>query len=165
MICNKCSSNRATIHIIDIKPEGIRDLHVCEECAKKRGFIPEISSNIDELLRMIGEEQVLGEPNSENNVEDDSPKCPQCAFSAKDISRSSKFGCEEDVALFRNEIKPVLMKIHNATKHTGRSASFCSDNSRKQQALQAFENQLADALKSEDYELAARLRDKIKGLK
>ena len=37
MKCERCKS-RATVHIIDRSTGGIKDFHLCPECARKNGY-------------------------------------------------------------------------------------------------------------------------------
>ncbi len=170
MKCHKCSQNRATVHIVDLKPDEPRDYHFCESCASKLGLItPFDESSIEEILKRFGDNPV--QPKSKGESEDapsaDAPekRCPECGFGMSDLEDSDSFGCENDFELFRDEIRTALDAWQKAHVHCGKTRSRNTASGRLQRKLSALENQLADAVKAENYELAAKLRDRIRDLK
>ena len=65
--------------------------------------------------------------------------------------------------MFRPQLESLLEKIHGHDKHVGKipGGSAAADRSREKH-LVALRRQLHAAVKGEDYELAAKLRDELK---
>jgi protein-arginine kinase activator protein McsA len=82
--------------------------------------------------------------------------CPTCGTTIQDIANTSRIGCPDCYTTFKEELKPFIMNFHKAYKHIGKSPKRI-DNKDLKKALE-------EAIKKEDYELAAKLRDDIKKL-
>ena len=50
MVCNICGKNQATVHLTEIIDEQITELHLCEECAQKKGAQMESHFGLSDLL-------------------------------------------------------------------------------------------------------------------
>ena len=77
---------------------------------------------------------------------------------------SGKLGCDECYRTFYRELAPSIEKIHGKAAHSGkvpRSAGAVLQNRRKAEQLKA---ELAQAIREENFEKAAGLRDQIKAL-
>jgi protein arginine kinase activator len=59
---------------------------------------------------------------------------------------------------------PLLENIHDETRHSGKVPRRAPRNSQKQTELIQLRNDLKRAIAAEDYEEAARIRDKIKAI-
>ena len=59
---------------------------------------------------------------------------------------------------------PLLENIHGETRHSGKVPKRAPRNTQQQTTLIQLRNELKRAVAAEDYEAAARLRDKIKGI-
>ena len=59
----------------------------------------------------------------------------------------------------------MIEQIHRSTQHKGKVPSRLGDENQRLQAVETLQTQLQDAIRSEDYERAAVLRDEIKKLK
>jgi len=82
--------------------------------------------------------------------------CATCGTTIQDIANTSRIGCPDCYTTFKEELKPFIMNFHKAYKHIGKSPKRI-DNKDLKKALE-------EAVKKEDYELAAKLRDDIKKL-
>ena len=59
---------------------------------------------------------------------------------------------------------PLLESIHGETRHSGKVPKRAPRNTQQQTALIQLRNELKRSIAAEDYETAARIRDKIKGI-
>jgi protein arginine kinase activator len=59
---------------------------------------------------------------------------------------------------------PLLENIHGETRHSGKVPRRAPRNTQQQTTLIQLRNELKRAVAAEDYEVAARLRDQIKGI-
>jgi protein arginine kinase activator len=92
----------------------------------------------------------------EQQVKKNVKTCKTCGTTIQDIANTSRIGCPDCYTTFKEELKPFIMNFHKAYKHIGKSPKRI-DNKDLKKALE-------EAVKKEDYELAAKLRDDIKKL-
>jgi protein arginine kinase activator len=91
-------------------------------------------------------------------------RCDVCGMSFEDFRKTGKLGCGNCYSVFRENLNPILRRIHGSTEHTGKvpgRVSICMKTTNELGKLRA---ELTAAISSEEYEKAAELRDKIKDL-
>ncbi len=89
-------------------------------------------------------------------------KCPVCGRTYSQFAREGKFGCGECYKTFRAPVSEVLRQIHSTTRHTGKVPSKSGSAIKKQRRYEQLKAQLQEAVKSEDYERAAKLHKEIR---
>jgi protein arginine kinase activator len=163
MQCQICNTNEATIHLTEIA-DGVRtEMHVCEQCAVEQGIAVKSQMSINELLSNLlasqpEDEEMLGPSQKEIS-------CPNCGFTLEQFQKEALLGCPYDYEVFEKSLLPLIAKAHDGkTYHVGKIPSKTSRSSKKQIDLLKMRQQLEAAVKAEDYELAAQLRDKINQL-
>ncbi|MEG0457185.1 MAG: UvrB/UvrC motif-containing protein [Oscillospiraceae bacterium] len=91
--------------------------------------------------------------------------CPVCQKSFDDIAKNGKMGCATCYTFFKNEILPIIEKIHGKTKHIGLVPLSADNDIKAKHEIQSLEKQLKDAIATQNFETAVVLRDKISDLK
>lgn len=86
-------------------------------------------------------------------------KCPTCGFRWADFDRLHRFGCATCYEAHAPQALATIARIQPGLEHHGRRP-FDATADREARLLQA-RAQLKDALRTEDYETAAALRDQI----
>jgi protein-arginine kinase activator protein McsA len=86
-------------------------------------------------------------------------KCPTCGFRWADFDRLHRFGCATCYEAHAPQALATIARIQPGLEHHGRRP-FDATADREARLLQA-RDQLTAALKTEDYETAAALRDQI----
>ena len=171
MLCNKCGKNEVTFYLEQNINGKITKIALCPECAKEyktNSFNPYSSFNL------LGG---LFQPLSYTKRSSEVKKCTLCASTFADISKNGKVGCAECYKVFKEELNPTVKRIHGNVKHIGRTPgdkscdckekahtdeSICvSENISPENQILTLKNQLNEAVLREDYETAAKLRDKI----
>ena len=66
--------------------------------------------------------------------------------------------------MFRSELVRLLDKIHGSTQHAGKTPHTVDAQVRKENELIRLKRDLEVVVKSEDFEKAAEIRDRIKSL-
>jgi len=167
LYCEECKTRPATVHITQIHDGQKTKMHLCEECASKKGTHVlkfDSSFSLPKLLGSIfGQEvPVMGEmaPAAQPQVRN----CPRCGMSFREIRQIGRLGCSECYDVFEQEIEPVLRRIHGNTKHAGKVPRRAGGRFKLEQEISSLKRQLQVAVKQEQYEKAAELRDKIKEL-
>lgn len=164
MQCQICNSRVATIHLTEIT-EGVRsEMHICEHCASEQGIASQSQMSINELLSSLlavqpSDEELFG-PSS-----DPATKCPDCGFTLDRLRKDGTLGCPRDYEVFEHALVPLIARAHNgATAHCGKIPAAAPGETKKLVKLSNLRQQLEAAVREEDYERAARLRDEIKQL-
>jgi protein arginine kinase activator len=78
--------------------------------------------------------------------------------------KSSKAFCPECYTTFLEELRPTLRSLHGNVTHTGRAPAGRRAQQEKRDKLASLKAQLGEAIKEENFEEAAKLRDEIRGL-
>jgi len=160
MQCQICQKNEATVHLTEIA-DGLRsEMHLCEHCAQEEGIAVKSHVPINELLSSLlatqpSDDELLGR--SEQKI-----VCPHCGFTLDQFAKEAVLGCPYDYEVFEKSLLPLIEKAHNGkTTHCGKVPSKTSEDTKKEILLCTLRKQLEAAVQNEDYELAAKLRDKI----
>jgi protein arginine kinase activator len=164
MQCQICNKRTATIHLTEIT-EGVRsEMHVCEHCAAEQGIAAQGQVSINELLTTFlnsqpSDEEIMG-PSSEPER-----NCPNCGFTLDRLRKEGTLGCPRDYEVFEQALMPLIERAHNGkTTHCGKVPAKAPGATKKLAGLSLLRQQLEAAVRSEDYERAAELRDKMKHL-
>lgn len=161
MKCDICGIKEAVMFIQQVSGDTSKELHLCTECAKAKGFsvqneklevsLNKFFSEIDEnrACRVCG--QKLANIKKYRNV-----GCPQCykEFSAE-ISTMLKKNMVPDSAGTKNEADIVYRG--SLPRQLSQYRSLLEDRAELQ-------NRLNESIANEDYEKAAVYRDRLKEL-
>jgi protein arginine kinase activator len=153
--CQKCS-NPATLHITEVLSENqFEELHMCEQCASKYLYEPKAKGGAKGALEPV------------RDAEDSlfhQHECPACGIKFIEFRNTGRLGCPHDYQAFREELVPLLENIHGETKHCGKVPRRGQHTQEAQNELVNLRQRLKQAVTREDYEEAAKLRDRIKNL-
>ena len=157
MQCDICGNKKATVHLTEIVDEQISELHLCEECAREKSVQMEQQFGLADLLAGLSD---FGKQTKA--VEKVKAKCPNCGLTYEDFRKLGRVGCGECYVGFREYLGALLKKIHGSSQHLGKApARTPSMPPEKMEDMQELRNQLNQAIQNENFEEAARLRDKI----
>ncbi len=155
MKCNKCPK-AATLHITEIVTEDqVEELHLCEDCAHKYLYEPNPKAPAKAGPAGAEEEVPAGAMSRE---------CPVCGMKFIDFRNTGRLGCPHDYEAFKEELTPLLENIHGETRHVGKTPRRLPQTRQTQSELVQLRKQLMQAINRENYEEAARLRDRIRQL-
>lgn len=155
--CNLCGKP-ATVHLTQIVNNQIHKLDLCEECAAAKGVTDPSGFSLADLL-------IKSSGTGDEAATATQLVCEHCGFTQADFKKHGRFGCPSCYDRFRPILEPVLANMHKGMTHLGKVPARSLERKSLQDRLAALEKQLQDAVKSERYEDAARLRDEIGGLK
>lgn len=163
MLCDACKKNEATVHLTQIVENKMQTIDLCEACSKAKGVDDPTGFSLASLLVGLGVSQEEAATSAPVEAAEDL-RCPKCGFTAADFKKAGRLGCPECYDTFAEQLDGLLKTMHKGTKHTGKVPGTLRyrDMAEKVRQLQ-FE--LDNAIKSEDFERAAVLRDEIKKLK
>lgn len=154
MKCQKCAK-AATLHITEVLPDDqFEELHLCEECAQKYLYEPQIKKAPAGKGTPADESDEAGALNQKH--------CSICGIRFVEFRKSGRLGCPHDYTEFRTELIPLLESIHGESRHAGKTPRRLPQVLHAQAELTQLRKQLHLAVTQEAYEEAARLRDQIR---
>lgn len=157
MQCDVCANKKATVHLTEIVDEQITELHLCEDCAREKSVQMEQQFGLADLLAGLAD---FSKQNKD--VDKTKIKCNNCSLSYDDFRKFGRLGCSECYTSFRESLNALLKKIHGSSQHLGKAPiKLPSMDKEKVDDLQDLKHQLQKAIANENFEEAARLRDKI----
>ena len=159
MQCCVCKEKPATVHLTQIVGEKMQKLDLCEDCAKAKGINDPTSFAMADLMLGLGASQELDPSAGAVEV-----KCPRCGFSQADFKKSGRLGCPECYKTFAEGLAGLLKTMHKGTRHTGKAPEALRATRENADRMKSLQAKLAKAIKDENYEQAAQLRDEIKQL-
>ncbi len=155
--CQACKKNMATVHLTEILKGKKREIHLCEDCAAKKGVAFKSGFSIQDLLSGLAGSAAAQEMAKMQQI-----KCPICGLSYLDFRQHGRLGCATDYTVFKEGLIPLLEKIHGGTEHLGKIPSKSGEVREKSRELLELRQALRIAVEKEDYEQAAKLRDRIR---
>lgn len=159
MMCELCKEREATVHLTQVVDGSIKKLHLCEECAAQSGFDLQGPISITDILLGMG---VQKEPATTPATE---RSCPKCHMRRTDFKKTGRFGCPTCYEAFAEELPPLLKAMHRSEQHIGKIPAAEGTRVRASVELSKVQQDLDKAVGSENYEEAARLRDRIQKLR
>ncbi len=151
MKCEICGSGEGKIKYTQMINGEKIEFHICEACAKKKGF-----------QTAGGSEQ--GKAKEERKEQMEKEKCPVCGWQLSDIEKHGKLGCPQCYNSFRTYISKLVAEVHGESKHKGKAPVFDKRKLALKMKIREVRRELETAIKKEEYQLAAQLRDKIRNL-
>jgi protein arginine kinase activator len=102
-------------------------------------------------------------PHSIPNVEE--RKCACCHLKLSSFTSKGRLGCPSCYQAFEKEVEELLQHLHGTTEHRGKQYQAGAGSRVAQGDLSQLTVELDSAIKNEEFERAALLRDAIHGLK
>ena len=165
MLCQNCGKNEATTHIKQVIYGDTAERHLCSECAEHLGYGDAFSGFGFNISGLFG--NFFGDAVHSLNTPRKVTRCAKCGYSFNDIVRDGRVGCAECYKTFYNELKPSIQRIHGQVHHNGKIASTVEPVNEQENSVSEVEelkSKMEEAIKTQNFELAAQLRDKIKEL-
>lgn len=157
MRCEICGKKQAVLHIQQIVGREKMDFHLCEVCARKRG----IASGKDRVDLSIGN-LLSGLVKMKRKKEPAGRTCLRCGSTWDQIQNRKKLGCSECYTVFNKDILSVLGGEQKSRSYQGKYPKRLAHFKTYLVDVLKLKEGLKDALRKEDYEAAARLRDRIR---
>ena len=158
MVCDICNKNNATVHLTEIINDKVVEMHICQVCAQAKAEELNKHLNISGFLGSLAD-MVGGLPSERRLL-----RCPSCGLSYEDFKKKGRLGCGKCYETFRIFLLPLLKKIHSSVTHVGKAPTSLDKQVSGKLKVTELDQRLRRAIQLEEYEEAAKLRDKIKGL-
>jgi len=175
MLCQNCNQHQATTHIKRFIGGRAEEFHLCPNCARESGLLgdgpnlfgqsfPDFGFQLSDLFSGFLGSSVKQQPAALAPA----ARCGMCGASLQEIAKTGRVGCAKCYEAFYAQLEPTLQRIHSSLEHAGKTPEDGNPDLRlrreREQTLAALREQIAQAVKSEEYEEAARLRDEIRRL-
>jgi protein arginine kinase activator len=160
--CQNCSENEATIHFKEVKNNEVRELHLCRVCAEEKGF----HSVLEQDKQVLANQFIWMAENlhPESAAKMGQIQCGECGLRYSEFTQTARLGCEACYAAFEVQLRRLLRRIHGATSHAGKTPGVAEQQPSTRLMIQRLQDELQRAIAAEEFERAAELRDRIRGL-
>ncbi len=157
MLCDICGKAEATVHLTEIVNGKVVELHICESCAQEKASQMQVPVGFQMFLGGIAPEK--------EHIDKGKPMvCPNCGLTYRDFRKIGRLGCSQCYEAFKDYLMSLLRNIHGSNEHIGKKPKKIAAVIEKRLRLTELRKQLKEAIEKEEFELAAKIRDEIRGL-
>jgi protein arginine kinase activator len=163
MLCEWCGKNPGIIQFASIINDQKNVVYICDKCAREKGLVLGSHFSLADLLASMTDVESMTQSGKQKF------KCQKCNLSYTDFKKTGRFGCSECYKAFEESLLPMLKRIQGNTRHIGKvpkgayiekeKSSKVKEESGK---IKGLKKRLQTAIKKEEFEKAAELRDAIK---
>ena len=153
MLCEKCGVKDATIHMVQVINGNKTQQHLCSDCAniQEQSWF-DTGINVNKMF------SGFFEPTYNHPI----VKCDSCGVTFDEFLKTGLLGCSQCYSAFEQMLTQPLKRLQGgAISHRGKKLVSTQPKEEKTQEPSRKE-QLKLAIETEDYELAAELRDRIR---
>jgi len=164
MLCQICKKKEATIVITKIIGGKKTEFHLCKDCAAvfsdKFSIFPLPQFDINDLL--TGLLKAIDLYNKEEGIVPVKEiKCGNCNLTYDEFKQSGKLGCSVCYHDFREQLAPLLRRLHGNSEHVGKIPHQVRGRLDKIKKIKQLRKKLQEVVIMEEYEKAAKIRDEI----
>jgi protein arginine kinase activator len=187
--CDRCD-NEATVHEVSVRNGVKHERHLCETCAATHGLDAAatggagVNPNVVHLVKQLMTQGAAGAAPGTPVQMGRLPVCQGCRMSFADFKQQGMLGCPECYRSFEAFLGPLIERAQEGgVAHTGKSPTRLLSGAAAgapiipapdvpiappikpiQEQIRGLQRQLEEAVASEQYEVAAKLRDQIRAL-
>ena len=158
MLCDNCKERDAVVHLTQIVESAVTQLHLCEKCAAERGVETTVAPTkhpLGDFLQAVQNQLVV--------AQGDATRCTFCSMTYRDFKSTGRLGCAHCYGAFERSLRELLRRVHGNSRHAGRRYDPPRPETlEKASTLGELRERLRRAIESEQFELAADLRDRIR---
>jgi len=175
MICDNCRKNEASIHLIQLDSNGeVKKFDLCKDCVKDLAFLSDEemaggdfknSANILAIdLGFFNDNESFDLFSSLNSGSKENRRCQYCNISLSAIKKLGRVGCPRCYEEFKEELNPLIKLIQTGIEHKGKIPLNCNKRLKIEKKIKDLKFMLEEQIIIENFEEAAKLRDKISSL-
>ncbi|MFD2615249.1 UvrB/UvrC motif-containing protein [Paenibacillus gansuensis] len=164
MICQECGKRPATLHFTKIISGEKTEFHICEVCAREKGELIPGTPNGFSIHNLLS--GLLDFEPSQNAVgaKPQVTRCETCGLSYAQFSKLGRFGCSDCYKHFSGRLEPLFRRVHGSTVHAGKIPKRTGGRIQQQREIESLKKELQERIEAEEFENAAKLRDRIRAL-
>jgi len=163
MKCSNCGERDGVVSLTQIIEGDVRTVSLCAKCAAEKGIetgIGVADTPLGGFLAALGESADPDAPLAEALE----ARCAACGATLRDFRETGRVGCAECYLAFDVPLRELLRRLHGSTHHTGMRYAGIETPQRSEPNRTTLElrEQLRRAVETEQFELAAELRDRLR---
>jgi protein arginine kinase activator len=165
MKCSNCGDREGIVNLTQVKDGEVHTGSYCARCAAEKGIetgVGMIDTPLGGFLAALGE----GAGPDASLAAALEIRCAGCGASLGEFRETGRVGCAECYQTFDAPLRELLRRLHGSTHHTGRPYAGGTSPPPAQPTTSdpELKDQLRRAIETEQFELAAELRDRLRGL-
>ena len=178
MLCQNCGKNEATMYFRQTINGQTKEMHLCPDCANQLGIQNTFAQNFQSAFaEPLGSwfdndpffshpfQSFRGAPSPHTPQMGSGRRCPTCGMTESELQRTGRVGCADCYKTFEDILTPYIRKLQGATAHVGQAPKTAENPAQPvENPVDSLKAKLSEAVKQENYEEAARLRDEIRRL-
>jgi protein arginine kinase activator len=158
MLCQNCQQKTATVHFTQIMNNNKVDIYLCEQCANEISHAELVSPfGFNDLINGLFGTQLKQEA-------PETLKCTNCGMEYEEFLKSSRVGCAQCYQAFQEKLDPIIKRLHGNVEHHGKVPVRVSSKINIPNEIDKLKQLLDECVKKEEYEEAAKIRDRIRAL-
>jgi len=158
MQCSQCKEREAVIHLTQVANDQVLTLHLCERCAAEKGVESSASLSKTPIGSFLATMTAVPSEVSPG----DAVPCPRCGATLNDFREQGRLGCAECYRTFEEQMRELLRRLHGSSRHRGKRYTVPAGMAQVASSQEAdLREQLRLAIETENFELAAELRDRL----
>ncbi|MCL1986605.1 MAG: UvrB/UvrC motif-containing protein [Firmicutes bacterium] len=160
MLCEKCNSNQATVHMQQVVNGEKTEMHLCQTCST--GI--DAAASIDALFNgLLGSFLTGGSEKNNPKIVINYKPCPRCGMTYDTFRNGGgKLGCAHCYKTFTHELNPILKNVQASVRHEGKFPQKSGRDLFKKREAVRLRGLMQKAIDDENFEEAARLRDEVR---
>ena len=166
MICENCKQRPAKVTVTQVHNGEHFERHYCEVCASGLNpFYVEYKQDPLSLHQLLSNWFNHAEQPIHHRQQRPAIACEECGWSIQRFLDEGKFGCANCYNSFRDQLPTVLKRLHNGNAtHVGKAPGAIGERIALKKRIDSIRNQMKEAIETEQFEQAARLRDEARAL-
>lgn len=173
MLCERCKKNEATYYYHENVNGTEKTYHLCRDCKEemeRNGELGDVDLNMNSMFDAFFADPFKGSlfgslfAPGRNQIASGEKKC-SCGMTLRGLSSGGMVGCPECYKTFERELAGTIRNVQGRNAHTGRVPAKFREKLGVKQKIEALEKERLEAVKNENYERAAEIRDELKKLR
>jgi protein arginine kinase activator len=145
------------IHLTRIAHSGCSELHLCLQCATGAAKMNQQKAKVHSAISQTIASQLDG-------AGELPARCEGCGYTVEDIRKTGRMGCARCYRTFEQLIGPTINALRRAADAMPGVPREPAAKESNEDVIRSLREQMRQAVSREEYETAARLRDRIKAL-
>ncbi len=162
MLCYVCGKNEANWHLSQIVGGKMTKVDLCEACVKEKGVNDSPTNLISKVLKSeskaASDEKKAAAPAATGKT----VQCSFCGCTQANFKKTGRLGCARCYETFEAVLRQVFKAMHRGVRHTGKVPRKLRNSQELQDRSRELQDRLNRAVKREQFEEAAVLRDQLK---
>jgi protein arginine kinase activator len=154
-LCQICKQREATVYFTKTVNGQKTNMFVCRQCAGADGIKIDLNSLITGLLGLKSQEE-----NTVNNV----AQCDRCGMTVEEFNNTGRMGCSKCYEVFYDPMQALLARIQGNNRHRGKIPKQFERQLAAEVQIEQLKQELLECIRTEAYEHAAEIRDRIRYL-